>query len=57
MLNALGIPLSGLAVASVLALVFDFISTGSFIAMCHMEMVIQAGHLDLLDTEVLRSNL
>ena len=57
MLNALGIPLSGLAIASVLALVFDFISTGSYIAMRHMEMVIQAGHLDLLDTEVLRSNL
>ena len=57
MLNALGIPLSGLAIASVLALVFDFISTGSYIAMRHMEMVIQAGHLNLLDTEVLRSNL
>jgi len=57
MLNALGIPLSGLAIASVLALVFDFISTGSYIAMRHMEMVIQAGHLDFLDTEVLRSNL
>ena len=53
----LGIPLSGLAIASVLALVFDFISTGSYIAMRHMEMVIQAGHLNLLDTEVLRSNL
>ena len=57
MRNALGIPLSGLAIASVLALVFDFISTGSYIAMRHMEMVIQAGHLNLLDTEVLRSNL
>jgi len=57
MLNALGIPLSGLAIASVLALVFDYISTGSYIAMRHMEMVIQAGHLDLLDKEVLRSNL
>ena len=49
MLSALGIPLEGLAVASVMALVFDFISTGSYIAMRHMEMVIQAGHLNLLD--------
>ena len=57
MLNALGIPLDGLAIASVLALIFDFISTGSYIAMRHMEMVIQAGHLNLLDREVLRSNL
>ena len=55
MLSALGIPLSGLAVASVLALVFDFISTGSYIAMRHMEMVIQAGHLNMLDLETLRS--
>ena len=55
MLSALGIPLEGLAVASVMALVFDFISTGSYIAMRHMEMVIQAGHLNLLDTEALRS--
>ena len=55
MLSALGIPLDGLAVASILALVFDFISTGSYIAMRHMEMVIQAGHLNLLDTETLRS--
>ena len=55
MLSSLGIPLDGLAVASSMALVFDFISTGSYIAMRHMEMVIQAGHLNLLDKEALRS--
>ena len=47
--------LADFSVASGMALVFDFISTGSYIAMRHMEMVIQAGHLNLLDIEALRS--
>jgi len=55
MMATLALPTEGLAVASTLALVFDFISTGSYIAMRHMEMVIQAGHLKMLDTDVLRS--
>ena len=55
MMGSLGIPAKGLAVASTLALLFDFISTGSYIAMRHMEMVIQAGHLDMLDVDTLRA--
>ena len=47
--------LANFSVAIGMALVFDFISTGSYIAMRHMEMVIQAGHLNLLDIEALRS--
>lgn len=56
MMATLTLPQEGLAIASALALVFDFISTGSYIAMRHMEMVIQAGHLEMLDTDVLRAS-
>ena len=55
LMTSLSIPVEGLAVASTLALVFDFVSTGSFIAMRHMEMTLQAGHLGTLDVDVLRS--
>lgn len=57
LMTSLSIPVEGLAVASTLALVFDFISTGSFIAMRHMEMTLQAGHLGTLDVDVLRSEI
>lgn len=55
LMTSLGIPNEGLAVASTLALVYDFISTGSYIAMRHMEMVLQAGRLKMLDVDKLRS--
>ena len=55
LMTALAIPKEGLATASTLALLFDFISTGSYIAMRHMEMVLQAGHMGELDAEILRS--
>ena len=57
LMTSLSIPERGLAVASTLALLFDFISTGSYIAMRHMEMVLQAGHLETLDVDVLRSEI
>lgn len=55
LMTSLSIPGEGLAIASTLALLFDFISTGSYIAMRHMEMVLQAGHLHSLDVDALRS--
>lgn len=55
LMTSLSIPGKGLAIASTLALLFDFISTGSYIAMRHMEMLLQAGHLHALDVDVLRS--
>jgi len=55
LMTSLAIPGEGIAIASTLALLFDFVSTGSYIAMRHMEMVLQAGHMGALDADVLRS--
>lgn len=48
------IPAVGLAVAGTLALILDFFSTGSKIAGQHLEMILQADHLDMLDRNILR---
>ncbi len=55
MMTQLGIPMEGLALAGTLALVLDFFTTGAKVAGQHMEMILQAGHLKLLDTETLRN--
>ncbi len=53
-LAQLNIPAEGLAVAGTLALILDFFSTGSKIAGQHLEMILQADHLDMLDRNILR---
>ena len=53
-LGQLGIPMEGLAIAGTLALILDFFGTGAKVAAQHMEMIIQAGHLDMVDVEELR---
>ena len=53
-LGQLGIPMEGLAIAGTIALILDFFGTGAKVAGQHMEMIIQAGHLDMVDVEELR---
>ncbi len=53
-MGQLNIPSAGLAIAGTLALVMDFLITGSKLLLHHMEMILQAGHLEMLDEEILR---
>ncbi|MBP5654701.1 MAG: cation:dicarboxylase symporter family transporter [Clostridiales bacterium] len=53
-MTQLNIPGEGLAIAGTLALILDFFSTGAKVASQHMEMILQADHLGMLDREVLR---
>ena len=50
----LNIPAGGLAVAGILGIVLDFISTGAKVGLSHMELLLQAAHLDLLDRDILQ---
>ena len=53
-LTQLNIPAEGLAVAGTLALILDFFSTGAKVMGQHLEMVLQADHLGMLDRDILR---
>ncbi len=53
-MSQLNIPSQGLAIAGTLALILDFLITGSKVMAHHFEMVLQAGHQEMLDQEILR---
>ena len=48
------IPAEGLALAVALGMFMDFICTGTRIPALHMELILQADRLDLIDREILR---
>ena len=52
--SQLGIPSEALATASITIFLLDFISTGFSLGLRHLELVLQAGDLGMLDTDVLR---
>lgn len=51
----LGIPAQGLGLAGVIATILDFPSTAAKVTGQLMEMTVQAGHLDMLDVNILRN--
>ncbi len=53
-MGQLNIPSEGLAIAGTLALVMDFLITGSKITLHHLEMILQADHLKMIDKGILR---
>ena len=54
LLAQLGIPEQALGIAGALGLILDFIVTGFGLGMRHMELVLQADKLGMLDRDVLR---
>ena len=56
LMTQLGIPDSSLAVAALLGIVTDFISTGTRVGIIHCEMVIQADRLNMLDRKILSAD-
>lgn len=56
LLSQLGVPMEGLAAAGILALVLDFVVTGAKVAGQHLEMVLQARHLGMLDLDTLKTD-
>ena len=56
MLNQLGVPAEGLAIAVTLAMFLDFICTGTRIPILHMELMVQAERLGMLDYSVLQKS-
>ncbi|MBQ6540052.1 MAG: cation:dicarboxylase symporter family transporter [Oscillospiraceae bacterium] len=55
LLSQLKIPAEALALAGVVSLVIDFISTGFDVGIRHLELVLQADKLGMLDHDMLRS--
>lgn len=53
----LNVPSVGLAAAGILGIILDFITTGSKIAITHMELLLQAEHLKLMDRAVLEASI
>ncbi|MBR4514983.1 MAG: cation:dicarboxylase symporter family transporter [Lachnospiraceae bacterium] len=54
LISQLGLPMDGLPIASILIMFLDFFITGAKVASHHMEMILQADHLNMIDLEVLR---
>ena len=54
LIRQLGLPGEAMAVAGLLSLVLDFVATGFNLGMRHLELLLQADHLDMLDQEVLK---
>lgn len=54
LIKQLGLPGESMAVAGLLSLVLDFIATGFNLGLRHLELILQADHLGMLDQEVLR---
>ena len=48
------IPAEGLAIGAALVMIMDFMCTGSRVFLLHLEMLLQADSLDLIDREVLK---
>lgn len=57
MMAQLHIPAEGLAIGVALAMFLDFICTGTKIPVLHMELILQADHLGLINKDVLRKPL
>ena len=55
LMTQLGIPMAGLPVAGILAMLLDFSTTGAKVTAQHLEMIMQAKHLKMIDMEVLRN--
>ena len=53
----LGIPEEGLAMAATVTVLLDFVCTGARVSTLHLEMLLQANRLDLLDRETLRKKM
>lgn len=54
LIKQLGLPGEVMAVAGLLSLVLDFVATGFSLSLRHLELLLQADRLDMLDHEVLR---
>lgn len=54
LIKQLGLPGEVMAVAGLLSLVLDFVATGFSLGLRHLELLLQADRLDMLDHEVLR---
>ena len=54
LIRQIGFPGQSMAVAGLLALVLDFVSTGFSLGLRHLELILQAEHLGMLDHDVLR---
>ena len=54
LIKQLGLPGEAMAVAGLLSLVLDFVATGFSLGLRHLELLLQADRLDMLDHEVLR---
>lgn len=54
LMTQLKIPSEGIAIAGTISLALDFFSTGAKVLGQHLEMLYQAGHLGMLDKEILR---
>ena len=57
LLAYLGIPEEGLAMGAAVTVLMDFICTGARVTTLHLEMLLQANRLDLLDRETLRKKM
>ena len=53
-IKQLGLPGEAMAIAGLLSLILDFIATGFGLGLRHLELILQADHLGMLDKEVLR---
>jgi ATP-binding cassette subfamily B protein len=54
LIKQLGLPGEVMAIAGLLSLVLDFIATGFSLGLRHLELLLQADRLDMLDHEVLK---
>jgi Na+/H+-dicarboxylate symporter len=54
LIKQLGFPGEAMAVAGLLSLILDFVATGFSLGLCHLELLLQADRLDMLDHEVLK---
>ncbi len=54
LLLQLHLPTDGLAVGVTLLMLLDFLCTGTHVFALHLELTLQANHLDLLNRETLR---
>ena len=54
LIKQLGLPGEAMAISGLLALVLDFVATGFSLGLRHLELLLQAEHLGMLDHDVLQ---
>ena len=54
LIKQLGFPGEAMAIAGLLSLILDFVATGFGLGLRHLELILQADHLGMLNHEVLR---